>query len=128
MRDYKIDVINNTMEVTKRFFEATQEYGTPELNIWLEIHSKMPDLKMVVKTTRNTGRKSPYKGLTYKFMRRFIFTLDEKNAVNYEKTLKYYENLYGDDTNEIYYNVREWFLTQYPNYKDLIVDSIPSVA
>ncbi len=128
MRDYKIDVINNTMEVTKSFYEATQEIGTPELNTWLEVRKMFPDIKMVVRTTKSHGRKSPYKGLTYKFMRRFILTLDEKNAVNYVETIKHYESIYGDDTTTVYCGVRDWFLDQYPYYKEMIVESIPKAA
>ena len=71
------------------------------------------------------GHANPYKGLTYSFMRRFIFTLDEANAVNYEKVIKYYQDIYGDDSSEVYYNVRAWFITKYPRYNELITDSIP---
>lgn len=127
-KNYKIDVINNTMLVTKGFYEATQEIGTPELNMWLEVRKMFPDIKMVVRTTKSCGRKNPYKGLTYSFMRRFIFTLDEENAVNYEKVIKHYESIYSDDTTTVYCGVREWFLEQYPNYKELIVESIPEAA
>lgn len=126
MKDYRIDFVNNTIELSRSFYEASQEFDSEEFDIMMKLKAKLPQMTITVKAPKSRrGHANPYKGLTYSFMRRFIFTLDEANAVNYEKVIKYYQDIYGDDSSEVYYNVRAWFITKYPRYNELITDSIP---
>ena len=125
MRDIKIDYVTNTITVTKVFLEAA---STPYSEESITLHSLQQDFPNMRIVTRNLPRRNisnQYKGLTYKYMRKFISIMDEKNLPVFNRIQLYYEGLY-EDSATIYSNVRDWFLKNYPLHKEMIESKEPT--
>lgn len=121
----KVDFISNTIVVTKAFYEAASNFGTDENGQLNEVLAVYPNMKVVTRTTNQSRRKpSEIKGLTYKYMRAFIMALDRDNLVKFEEVKEYYENLEKSST-VVYRKVAEWFLSTYPDHKDMVVEAEP---
>lgn len=123
MKEVKIDFIENTITVTKKFYEESKEHGTEAYRKMQTIIAENPNMKISVQAPRRTG-KNAYKGLTYRYMRKFISVMDPDNMKTFEEVQLLYEGLYGDSLS-VYNAVREWFLDNYPNHKDMIVEAVP---
>lgn len=126
MRDYRIDFVNKSIVLSKRFALASQEYGSSEYNTICAIMAENPNFRVVIRESNSGSHRSAYKGLTYAFMRRFILTLDKVNLETFNEVMDYYDRMYTNNPSTVYFYVRNWFLNQYPNYKDLIVASTPA--
>ena len=122
--NYRIDYSANAIVVTKSFLEQAGIYGTEEYITLQCIREDFPKMKIVTRSVRTGSRKSETKGLTYKYMRKFISTMDSENLLTFEKVILYYEN-YEDDNAAVYHRVKEWFLENYPYHRDMIVDTAP---
>lgn len=121
----KVDFISNTILVTKAFYELACNIGTPENAQLSEVAATYPKMKIVTRTTSQKRRKpSETKGLTYKYMRAFIMALDKDNLIAFEEVKEYYENLEKSST-VVYRKVAEWFLSTYPDHKDMVVEAEP---
>ena len=124
MNGIKFNFTTNTITMTKAFAAAASCYGTEEYNVMKEIQKDFPNMKVVTRQNKRSSYKNPYKGLTYKFMRNFIFNLDKENLIVYEEIIAYYSRLEEDKTS-VFLNVRDWFLENYSNYKDMIINGEP---
>lgn len=124
MRDIKIDFVNNTIIVTKKFYEEAMNIGTDEYRTLQGVKAENPNMKISVHTTRKRTKPNAYKGLTYRYMRKFISVMDSDNMKAFEEVQLLYEGLYGD-SQSVFNAVREWFLENYPNHKDMIVEAVP---
>ena len=125
MQNTKIDFITNTLIVGNEFYKNATIIGTPEnaeLNAALEQYPGMKIAKRVVSRKKTTSK---YKGITYNYMRKFITIMDSENLVTFERTIAHYKNFYEDKT-EIFVAVRDWFLTNYPLHKEMIVAAVPT--
>ena len=90
MNGMKIDFITNT--ITKAFREAASNLNTEEYIALSKVQKDNPQMKVVLRITKATGSKSDYKGLTYKYMRKFITVMDSDNLFNFENTKLHYES------------------------------------
>lgn len=124
MRDIKIDFVNNTIIVTKKFYEEAMNIGTDEYRTLQGIKAENPNMKVSVHTTRKRTKPNAYKGLTYRYMRKFISVMDSDNMKAFEEVQLLYEGLYGE-SQSVFNAVREWFLDNYPDHKDMIVEAVP---
>lgn len=125
MQGMKIDFITNTITITKAFREAANEYGTEEYIALHSVMSENPNMKVVAKSVRSSQkRRNENKGLTYKYMRKFISIMDSDNLLTFEKTIEHYEDFCSESA-EVYQNVKDWFLENYPYHKDMVVDAAP---
>lgn len=122
--NYKIDYTANAIVVTKAFLEEAECYGTEEYKILQSIRNDYPNMRVVTRSVRTGSRKSEIKGITYKYMRMFIATMDEENLVTFEKTILHFEKHIESKT-KVFYAVREWFLENYPYHAEMIVDTAP---
>ncbi len=127
MQAIKIDFISNTIKVTKGFMELASDMNTEEYRTLQQAKNENPQMRVVYRNQGAAGHKNENKGLTYKYMRRFIIFMDKENLPTFEAVSCGYE-LLGYETGAIYHKVREWFLEQYPNHKQMIVDSISRKA
>lgn len=123
MQGMKIDFVTNTITITKAFKEAASEWGSAEYNALMQVQQDNPKMKVTLKSTK-TGSRSDYKGLTYKYMRRFIRIMDIENIITFEKMIAHYES-FGYSSGKLYQCVKEWFLLTYPNHKEMIIDAAP---
>ena len=122
MKNIKVDFITNTITITKRFYEESKEYGTEAYKVLKEVRKENPQMEVVINTT---NRKSTLKGIDYRYMRRFVTEMDKDNLSVFESVIGHYENLYGNNSTKVFNAVRTWFLDNYPDHNDMIVESAP---
>lgn len=122
MKGIKINHTAQTIIVTKAFSKAAANPLSDEYTLLKTVKADFPSMRVVEK--ESSTRRNNNKGLTYSFMRSFVANLDPDNFHAYNDTIVYYERLYKDSKKAFIY-VREWFLENYPDYKDMIVDSEP---
>lgn len=123
----KIDFVTNTIIITKAFSEAASILGTSEYSDLNKAKAENPQMKVVFRTAHTEGRKNESKGLTYKYMRKFITVMDSDNLINFENTIQHYES-YGYESGAVYQHAKEWFLDNYPNHKEMVSDAAPNRA
>ena len=122
MSNVKINPIINrakrTIEITKKFDNASKRYGTDEYDILQNIRREYPNYKITV-IKRNT-RKDIYKGLTTKTIQAYILRHDDEE----KSMMKAYNEFNGEFDNELsagskktIKEIREWFLEKYPDVK-----------
>ena len=126
MRDIKIDYVSNTIIVTKVFLEAAATPYSEESITLNRLQQDLPNMRIVARTVPRRNVDNRYKGLTYKFMRNYIKTMDEANLNKYVETIMHFET-FSDNKTLVYTQVRDWFLAHYPNYKDLVVSTAPEL-
>lgn len=124
MQEMRVDFVTNTIVITKAFREEASNMDSEAYKTLSRAVEENPQMRVVVKTRSAAYNKNEYKGLTYKFMRRFIKIIDKDNLVTFEEAIEYYEDLYNE-SGKVYQCVRDWFLENYPNYKELIIDTAP---
>lgn len=122
MKNIKVDFITNTITITKRFYEESKEYGTEAYNTLKAVRNDNPHMEVVISTT---NRKSALKGIDYRYMRRFIAVMDRDNLSVFESVIAHYEDLYGNNSTKVFNAVRTWFLDNYPDHNDMIVEAAP---
>lgn len=125
MQGIKIDFITNTIIITKEFAElasnpTSEEYVT--LNL---VKLENPKMKIATRSRKKSSKeRNQNKGLTYKFMRRYISVMDEDNLMEFNKQQLYYES-FGLDNTTVYLQVRNWFVENYPDYERILVAGKP---
>lgn len=106
---------NNTIEVTKKFYEAASKYNSEEELLLREAQKNNPGFKVVV-ATRKT--KSTYKGLDYEFMTTYIKAHDDENKTKMAAFLEMRaltaEAIMMDAAPADYLDVKKWFLNEFP--------------
>lgn len=125
MQNIKVDFITNTIITTKRFYEAASQYGSEEYILLQEIKKDNPKMKVSVRESSRKGTPNAYKGLTYRYMRKFISVMDKENLTTFEEVVLMYEGLYSEN-GAVFAAVRDWFLENYPHHKEMIVAAVPT--
>ena len=122
MSNAKINPIINrakrTIEITKKFDNASKRYGTDEYDILQNIRREYPNFKITV-IKRNT-KKDIYKGLTPKKIKDFIIRHDddEKSMMKaYNEFIGVFDGNFSAETKKSIKDIREWFLEQFPDVK-----------
>lgn len=123
MQGIKVDFITNTIIITKEFAALASDPTSEEYVTLNLLREENPKMKIATRSRKKSSKeRNPNKGLTYKFMRRFISVMDEKNLSEFSRKQAYFES-FDMEGAEVYQNVKDWFIKQYPNYKDMIVDN-----
>ena len=120
----KFDFITNTIIVNKGFYLEACKFGTDEHNEFIQLQKDYPNMRINVRSVNSGSRKSDSKGITYKYMRRFIAIMDSKNLSTFDKVQLHYE-MYEENNTAVYHHVKDWFLRTYPHHKDMIVGAEP---
>lgn len=125
-RDYKLDLVHNTLTVSKRFNDKLQRVDTSEFAFYTYLMSSIPNLRIINKThstpstyrSKQRGEKfshNPNKGLTFKAMESFIKSLsNSKEYENQYNKVKAYAEAQGRRAHSI---VVKWFIEQFPEYR-----------
>ena len=50
--------------------------------------------------------------------------MDKENSITFDEVIEYYEDLYYE-SGKVYQCVKEWFLDNYPNHKEMVIDTAP---
>lgn len=124
MNGMKIDFITNTIIITKAFRDAACEVDSEEYAKLSLVQQAHPEMRVVLRSVRTGNRTNDNKGLTYRYMRKFISLMDPENLAAFEQTILYYESMYMENAT-VYQYVKDWFLETYPDHKKLLVKSAP---
>ena len=118
MTTIKINFKNHTIEMpTKKFADAACRYGTEEYQALQGARSDYPNFRVVL-ARANSKRKDSLKGLNYEFMESYIKNHDVDG--NILKTFNKMRGLDADSFSSLTYGeIKAWFLTQYPEIKNL---------
>lgn len=118
MKGYKIDFTTNTIVMNYKFAAASKEYGTPEYKLVKDILADFPTMKTVVKAGREIKSARPNKRLTYANMEKHISAY--ANADELQLIFETVKTL-SKPLSSPYKYVSDWFVAQFPNYKELPV-------
>ena len=87
----RFDFITNTITVNKGYYKEACKPGTKENIEFLQLQRDYPNMRIALRSVRSGSRTSDTKGITYKYMRRFIAVMDEENLITFEKTISHFE-------------------------------------
>ena len=80
MKNYNINYIENTIEVTKKFVKAAGVLNSTEYNELLAIRRDYPTFPIVVREIKKKAGKKTYKNLTFEKMRKYIVDWEGKES------------------------------------------------
>ena len=110
-RNYDFDYRTMTLTTTKSFEEAMKDPFSKEYKIFRQLRKDYPMLNVVSKKTSHAG-----KGLTYDNMRDYILCYANSDEIlpMFHKAI---ELSVAQPSRYAY--VKKWFLTQFPNYREV---------
>lgn len=111
----KIDFTTHTAVINYKFAEAAEEYGSSEYRLLQSIKQDFPDIKICVKSGREQKTARYNKRFTYANMEKYIRCFDNSDVL-----LKRFETVKDMSLTlkSPYKFVCDWFLTQFPDYKE----------
>lgn len=109
-----------TLEITKKFDKASSKYGSDEYNELQNALAQNAGFKVVVKSSTSKQRET-YKGLTYKYMEKYIKSHDEDGTIMEEYKMlrgisEEAENTCAQSLS--YMEMKDWFLDKYSEIAD----------
>lgn len=116
MKNYKIDFVANTLTITKAFEDAASIPGTEEYELFQKIRADFPGIQIVRKTRRPSKSAPKYKNLTYANMEKYMSVF--QNATELLAQFEIVKAQSYGQTNR-YNFVKDWFVAQFPKYKEL---------
>lgn len=116
MKGYHINFTQNTMTITSAFQTAANNPASEEYKLLAQIKADYPTMKIIRKSRRAAKRCNPSKGLTYANMERYMKAY--KNAAELLEQFEKVKKLATVHPNRYLY-VKNWFISQFPNYKEL---------
>lgn len=106
---YRVDFVNENIEISNAFANAAQKANTSAHQQLMDLRKAYPGFGITIYKTEITGSKQKYKHLTYDEMRRCIIEWDGQNSVNvaaldkaitdkvpYPKVKHWYLGIYGE--------------------------------
>lgn len=123
MQNIKIDFITNKIIVTKGFYESAVIPATEENAQLNTVLRDYPNMTVSVRETSRKSKPNAYKGLTYRYMRKFISIMDRGNLERFEQVVLAYEGLYSENAT-VFAKVRDWFLITYPRHEEMLVEAM----
>lgn len=120
----RFDFITNTITVNKGYYKEACKPGTKENVELLQLQKNYPEMTIALRSVRTGNRHSDTKGITYKYMRKFIAVMDRENLITFEETILHFEE-HSESKTKVFHQVREWFLENYPYHAEMIVDTAP---
>ena len=109
----KVELSNNTLVVTKKFFKNAQYFGTPEYDELRAALEANKGFTVVVRKIKKNPEKESYKGLKYENMENFIITFEPTALREYQLARKRSKIQASP-----YKWMVTWFITRFPNYKE----------
>lgn len=106
-----INRMENTIEVSKAFYNKACKYGTPEYEMLTAVTAQNPTFALKFKEVK----KKTYTGLTLEQMEKYILTQpDKKKKLEEFETVKTIAEAKGAK----YPLTKKWFLTTFEGYKE----------
>lgn len=111
---YSINHKTKTIIIIKDYADrAGRDINSKEYEIIKRLHSEYNNFTIKYRK-RTTAKKQTHKNLTLAHMEKFILRFDSRTLDKFEELKKYHET-----STTHYSNIKSWFLTQYPNYKEI---------
>lgn len=115
MKNYTMNFSTKTLTMTKEFATNAMIPNSEESLLLLHLQSICPNLNLAYKSNKTTA-KNPRKGLTFEKMEKYIRLYDNANELLVAfSTVK----AIGDVMPNKYEYVYKWFVSQFPNYKEM---------
>ena len=119
MTNIIINTKNHTIEMNKTVTKAASRFGTPEYNELQEVRRAYPTYRVV--TVAKKAAKPEYKGLTFKYMEKYIAAHDDEDrSIMAEYLMLRGMNEEGkqvDADSADYADIKDWFLQAFPTIK-----------
>lgn len=112
---YKVDFVNNTLTMSKAFEETLNNPASEEYKLFQQLRADFPGLTIIRKTRRAPKKARRTKNLTYKHMEQYMSVF--KNADELLTQFKVVQECSKQQPSP-YKFVRDWFETQFKNYKE----------
>ena len=118
VKGYKLDFATNTLTVNYKFHRAMSDFGSPEYLRYKEILNDFPQLRVIVKAGRTITTTRPTKRLTYENMDSYIGCYENRDELRTAFAIVQQKSKLLASP---YKYVSDWFLAQFPNYKEIPV-------
>lgn len=115
IRGYEIDFTTNTLYMNYKFAEAANIPKSEEYTIVAEIRKDFPKIKIITRSGRNSKTCNANKRLTYANMESYIKIQDNADELMAAYMIAREESKSQPSP---YAFVRNWFVKQFPNYKE----------
>ena len=116
MKNYKMNFATRTLTITKEFAAGAMIPNSDEAMLLEHFQKIMPDLKVKYLTHKPSATPNRSKGLTYKKMENYINLYE--NSEELLERFRIVKALSKIQTNPYLY-VFNWFVNQFPNYKEM---------
>ena len=124
-KELTLDFSKNTINMTESFSKKAENYGSTEYNMLQNARKDFPNYRIeVIKKTKKA--KDCHKGLTAKFMYKYIEKHDNENHDVMNLFKKYFETFDEEKEKFVFYHdvdffkVQKWFLSQYTEIDEAI--------
>ena len=111
MNEYKVNQIEGTITITKRFAKAASVLGSAEYNIMKQLRADNPTFTVLMREIKKKEGKKSYRHMSYENMRIFITEIEGENSPimnEFEKTMAI-----AKTQSAPYTYVKKWFLNRY---------------
>lgn len=126
LKGYKIDFPNKSVIVNHKFAKAAALGFTAEADVLAAILKKFPHFEIVEMAGRKNKTCHHDKNLTYAHMETYISTKDNADELMAAYWIARTESA---PQKSRYAHVRKWFITQFPNYREVsIVETTASTV
>lgn len=116
----KIDFENSRIVMDRTFSKKVQNTNSEEYAHLQQVRKDYPTFKVEARQIKKNPNKETYKGLTYDYMRFYIFT--HEPADNRKKVIEEFEELVlisqCHSQSKRYPVIKNWFLNKYPEIKE----------
>jgi len=116
----KIDFENSRIVMDRTFAKNVQNTNSEEYRHLQQVRRDYPTFAVVTRQIKKNPDKECYKGLTYKYMRFYIFT--HEPADKRKKVIEEFEELVlisqCHSQSKRYPVIKNWFLDRYPEIKE----------
>ena len=111
---YKIDFVNNTLNMSKVFEEALNNPASEEYKLLKQLRADFPGIQIVRKTRRPSKTARPNKNLTYANMEKYMSVFENADELLTQFRVVKTCSLQQPSP---YKFVLDWFKIQFPDYK-----------
>lgn len=128
IKGYEIDFTTNTLYMNYKFANAAKDVFSKEYEIYQKICNDFQNIKVIVRAGRKTKACNANKRLTYANMESYIKVQDNADELMAAFVIAKEES---KNKPSPYAFVRDWFVKQFPNYKECKIlkdDNIISFA
>ena len=128
IKGYEIDFTTNTLYMNYKFANAAKDVFSKEYEIYQKICNDFQNIKVIVRAGRKTKTCNANKRLTYANMESYIKVQDNADELMAAFVIAKEES---KNKPSPYAFVRDWFVKQFPNYKECKIlkdDNIISFA